>query len=634
VGYTFFAATADHPPRAFQICKSANLMMSMKLAEALKIVQSVPPEAPALPVALLCGFTPLHLETFLRAELCNLFPSRSPQTHTGLFDDLVGNIERVTGVSAAVVVIEWPDLDPRLGLRRTGGWEPSQLQDILRQANRGCELLQKSITTAARNFPVVVCFPTLPLPPVAFTPLARASEFTLELRSRVALLSAALSHIPGVRIVDPQRLDALSSSRRLDVNSDLSAGFPYTLAYASALAQVLAELVLNRQPKKGLITDLDDTLWRGILGEVGVQGVSWDLDHHSQIHALYQQLLHSLAASGTLIAVASKNDHALVAEAFAAREPILRASDVFPFEVHWRAKSQSVTRILSAWNISADDIVCVDDSPMDLAEIKAAHPGAECLLFPRDNPQAAYESLERLRDLFGKDKISEEDGLRAASLRANAELQHERNTSSPETAEDFVRHIEGKLTLSSQKEPFDSRALELVNKTNQFNLNGRRFEEAEWKNWLSTPDSVLVTVSYRDKYGPLGKIVVIAGELLKVSTSNGGSSRKRKLSIRTWVMSCRAFSRLIEYECLRWLFTTLDVEELEFDFLPTVRNTPMQNFLQRALNAPAQPHCRLSRAQFMQNCPASIHSIVESTAESTKAELTKEEFTKEELTNG
>jgi FkbH-like protein len=257
---------------------------------------------------------------------------------------------------------------------------------------------------------------------------------------------------------------------------------------------------------------------------------------------------------------------------------------------------------------------------MDLAEIKAAHPGAECLLFPRDNPQAAYELLERLRDLFGKDKISEEDGLRAASLRAIAELQHDREISSPGDAGDFVRHIEGKLTLNSQKEPTDFRALELVNKTNQFNLNGRRFEEAEWNSWLRAPDTVLVTASYRDKYGPLGKIAVIAGDLSNVSNMNGGSSQKRKLCIRTWVMSCRAFSRLIEYECLRWLFERLDLEELEFDFLPTARNTPMQNFLRQVLNAPAEPRSRLSRAQFMQNCPTSVHSI--------------EDQTKEELANG
>jgi predicted enzyme involved in methoxymalonyl-ACP biosynthesis len=133
----------------------------------------------------------------------------------------------------------------------------------------------------------------------------------------------------------------------------------------------------------------------------------------------------------------------------------------------------------------------------------------------------------------------------------------------------------------------------------------------EWQNWLNTPDTVLVAASYRDKYGPLGKIAVIAGDLLPSASVNGDSSGKRRLRIRTWVMSCRAFSRLIEYDCVRWLFAKLDVEELEFDFLPTARNTPMQNFLQDVLRAPAEPHCRLSRTQFMQNCPAANHSVEE-----------------------
>ena len=586
--------------------------MTMKLAEALKIVQSAPSDAPPLPVALLCGFAPLHLETFLRAQLCKLFPARSPVIQTGLFDDLLGNVQRVAGVSAAVVIIEWADLDPRLGLRRLGGWEPSQLQDVLSEVSRRCDRMHNAIAGAAKNCPLVVCLPTLPLVPISITALARASEFTLELRNRVAALSAVLSHLPGIRIVDPQRLDSLSSPHRLDVNSDLSAGFPYTLSHASALAGILARLVLNPPPKKGLITDLDDTVWRRILGEVGVQGISWDLENHSQIHGLYQQLLDSLAASGTLIGVASKNEGSLVEEAFAARNPILRASDVFPFEVHWGAKSESVARILAAWNISADDVVCVDDSAMDLAEIQAAHPMAECLLFPRENPQAAYDLLERLRDLFGKDKISAEDALRAASLRGNAELrhglnEHGLNQDSPGALGDFVRQIDGHLTLTSQKQPLDARSLELVNKTNQFNLNGRRFQEAEWQNWLNAPDTVFVAATYRDKYGPLGKIAVIAGDL-----RNGGCSGKRRLCIRTWVMSCRAFSRFIEYECLRWLFAKLDVEEVEFDFLPTARNTPMQNFLQQVRNAPAEPHCRLSRAQFVETCPELTHVVEES----------------------
>ena len=101
----------------------------------------------------------------------------------------------------------------------------------------------------------------------------------------------------------------------------MTADFPYRLPHASALAELLARAVVPCPPKKGLITDLDDTLSPGILGDVGPAGISWDLDHHSQVHALYQQMLASLAESGVLLAVASKNDPGNVAEAFA-REPL------------------------------------------------------------------------------------------------------------------------------------------------------------------------------------------------------------------------------------------------------------------------------------------------------------------------
>jgi predicted enzyme involved in methoxymalonyl-ACP biosynthesis len=76
-------------------------------------------------------------------------------------------------------------------------------------------------------------------------------------------------------------------------------------------------------------------------------------------------------------------------------------------------------------------------------------------------------------------------------------------------------------------------------------------------------------------------------------------------------MSCRAFSRFIEHDCLRWLFSMLDLDELEFDFVPTARNTPMQDFLQQIRNASPEPHCRLSRAEFIAAYPEFTHVVEE-----------------------
>src|SRR5208283_1540230 len=136
------------------------------------------------------------------------------------------------------------------------------------------------------------------------------------------------------------------------------------------------------------------------------------LTRHAHLHGLYQKLLASLAESGTLIAVASKNDPAVVQTALERQDLLLRPGQVFPIEVHWNAKSGSVGRILETWNIAADSVIFVDDSPMELAEVAAAHPGIECVLFPKNDYAAGLTMLRHLRDRCGKERVSKDDALR------------------------------------------------------------------------------------------------------------------------------------------------------------------------------------------------------------------------------
>ncbi len=144
----------------------------------------------------------------------------------------------------------------------------------------------------------------------------------------------------------------------------------------------------------------------------------------------------------------------------------------------------------------------------------------------------------------------------------------------------------------------DPRALELINKTNQFNLNGRRFTESEWQAHLRRPGAFLYVVAYKDKFGPLGKIAVIAGR------RDGGL-----LLVDTWVMSCRAFSRRIEHQCVRLLFDQFPVEEIAFDYRPTGRNGPCYEFFAALLgNAPADGP-RLPKDRFASQCPPLFHQV-------------------------
>ncbi len=405
----------------------------MKLLEALSLVQQAPSDAPPSRTLLACGFTPLHLQTFLAGHL-QLRLSEGPsarrvELHTGLFGDLAGTVGRLAegGFAAAAVVIEWADLDARLGLRSLGGWRPGALADIVRAVRERSRSLRASIEAAGGRLPVAVSMPSLPLPPIATTAGWQASSFELELRAVIAGFAAEVATLPLVRVVSAQELDRLSPpTKRLDVRSELDTGHPYTLAHAEATAGLLALLLAPPARKKGLILDLDGTLWRGIVGDDGHAGVRWDLEGHAQIHGLLQQVVRSLADQGVLLALASKNDRAVVDEALARPDLLLDPAQLFPIEVHWGPKSESVGRILRAWNVGADSVVFVDDSPMELAEVRAAFPDVECLLFSGADAAAACALLETLRARFGRDTLGAEDALRVASLKGAADAERER----------------------------------------------------------------------------------------------------------------------------------------------------------------------------------------------------------------
>jgi FkbH-like protein len=574
----------------------------MKLSDALEIIRKASAEPKEeLAVFLVCGFTPLHVQTMLTAELQLLYPDRRIAIETGVFGDFIGNLKRFaeSRATTAAVILEWQDLDPRLGVRSLGSWLPEALPDILETVNSRATIIESLIEKECKDARLAVALLTLPLPPVFFTRLGQTSAPECELRLRLASLCAKLASLPNVTVLNQQHLDLQSPlAQRLDIDSDVRSGFPYHMAHASVLAEGLSQLVRDPVRKKGLITDLDGTLWSGILGENGPEGVHWDLDNHSLKHGMYQRLLHALSAEGVLVGIATKNDPALVEKVFQERTPILPASAVFPIEAHWGAKSESVARILKAWNIAADAVVFVDNDAMELAEVKQAHPGIGCLQFPEKNNAAVYDLLLQLRDLFGKKQLLEEDAIRLQSLRNGHALRATTQTESV-APELLLESLEAELTISFDADGKDPRGLELVNKTNQFNLNGKLHTDSSWRTLARDSGAFVMIVAYQDKFGPLGKIAVIAGHC------------GRSVRIDTWVMSCRAFSRRIEYRCLEELFARFDADEIEFDFAPTPRNGPMRSFLTEILGKSPDPGCRLTRRAFLERGPKTHHRILE-----------------------
>ncbi len=599
----------------------------MKLIDALGIIQrSKQSAAEVFHVALACGFTPLHLQTFLHAELQTSFPAHKVEIHTGLYGDIAGTLKslQTNEVDAIAVALEWSDLDARLGIRTLGGWSPRNYADIIAHVETQLAHLQTLIAQRSNNSPVAVSLPTLALPPMFFTASWQSNFAELKLNQLLAQFALTISDSKTVRVVNQRALDFTSPlAERGSIKSELTNGFPYTGAHAYKLAHLLAKLIRNPAPKKGLITDLDNTFWSGIVGDVGVNNVTWDLDNHTQQHGLYQQFLHALADEGILVAIASKNEASVVEDAFKREDLLIPNTKIFPFEVSWNSKARAVERILATWNIAAEAVVFVDDNPIELAEVKTHHPDIECLEFPHTDANAVYDLLIRLRDLFGKNNLSEEDAIRLESLRAQAAMRRDDDDESNDAnsagfSETLLEQAFAHITFNFAKDANDTRAFELVNKTNQFNLNGKRLTESAWRASLQNEDSFLLTANYTDRFGALGKIAVIKGRI------NNGCIAKhnaaRDLHVTSWVMSCRAFARRIEHACLRRLFDKYEVERITFDYVVTARNMPLTNFL-KELNSSSlfdfkEQHdapqiFTLERETFNQICPKLFHRITE-----------------------
>jgi FkbH-like protein len=239
-----------------------------------------------------------------------------------------------------------------------------------------------------------------------------------------------------------------------------------------------------------------------------------------------------------------------------------------------------VRRTLNTWNIAADAVVFIDDNPAEIAEVQAAFPELTCRLFPKGDPAGILALLEELRDLFGKPVISEEDSLRMRSIR-NAEAWRTASGTPASASDEFLQSAESRIWFECSRAADDLRAFELINKTNQFNLNGKRYTESEWRQFLADPSAFLLTAAYEDKYGALGKVAVLMG-----------MRHANRVSVQAWVMSCRAFSRRIEHQCLQYLFDEFGADQVSLEYSPTPRNGPLQEFLKSQVDGPLEtPLC-------------------------------------------
>jgi FkbH-like protein len=301
--------------------------------------------------------------------------------------------------------------------------------------------------------------------------------------------------------------------------------------YAHSVASLIsANLGLA---KKCLVLDLDNTLWGGVVGDDGLSGIRLGQgDAEGEAFIAFQEYVKGLQQRGVLLAVCSKNDAQIAREVFQMHPSmILRLDDISCFLANWQDKVENLRCIARELNISLNSLVFLDDHPAERAMVRRLAPAVAAPELP-DDPAGFPQVLEQYR-FFQMTGLVEEDLRRTDYYRANEQRR------GMETSAADVESFLQSLKMKGRIDPINSlsleRSVQLIHRSNQFNLTTRRRSSAEILKIISDPSWITRTVSLADRFGDNGLISVVLAQAI-----NEG------LYIDTWLMSCRTLKRGVE----------------------------------------------------------------------------------------
>ena len=322
--------------------------------------------------------------------------------------------------------------------------------------------------------------------------------------------------------------------------------------------------------KKCLVVDLDNTLWGGVLGEDGLEGIKLGPTYPGSAFIDFQQQILGLHSRGVILAVASKNNQQDVEEVFAKHSSmILRRTDFSAFEVHWNAKVESLKHIAYQLNIGLEHMVFVDDNPVECEQVRMHLPMVTVILLPPQPEQYSQALLEE--GWFDTLSISTEDIKRSALYEQRAQAEALRETSTD--LEGFYRDLDMTLDFSPVSAKNLARAAQLTQKTNQFNATTRRYTEGEITKCLHDPAWITAVVSVTDRFGDNGIVGLMLAHLAE-----------QELIIDTFLLSCRVIGRTVETAMLAYLCEiagTVNAKYLMGEIIPTQKNPPVRDLFER-----------------------------------------------------
>jgi FkbH-like protein len=309
-------------------------------------------------------------------------------------------------------------------------------------------------------------------------------------------------------------------------------------AYSEALCRLIA--AIRGKSRKALVLDLDNTLWAGVIGDDGMDGINIAQgDATGEAHLALQRYALELRERGVVLAVSSKNTDEVARQVFREHpDMLIREDHIAVFQANWNDKASNLKAIAEALNIGTDALVFVDDNPAERAQVRQALPEVAVPEMPAD--PAWYVRVLAAGSYFEAVGFANEDRDRARMYGENAKRAALQTSAGG--IEDYLRS----LAMTIRFAPFDvagrARIAQLINKSNQFNLTTRRYSEAEIAALADDPAVFTLQVRLEDAFGDNGMISVV------ICRQHGPDWQ-----IDTWLMSCRVLGRRVEQMVLAQL---------------------------------------------------------------------------------
>ena len=285
--------------------------------------------------------------------------------------------------------------------------------------------------------------------------------------------------------------------------------------------------------KKCLVLDLDNTLWGGVIGDDGVNGLT--LGHETpegEAYTEFQEYVKALKDRGVILAVCSKNDDDVARSGFSHPDSVLSVEDFVAFYANWDAKDVNIRRIAQEINIGLDSLVFIDDNPAERAIVRENVPEVSV---PEVDPSdvASYIRAIEGNGFFDTAAISDDDLQRTKTYQQNK--QRVILEASSGSYEDFLASLDMEAEIAPFREIYFDRIAQLTNKSNQFNLTTKRYTLADIKAISQDEKYITLYCRLKDRFGDNGVISLLIGEI-----------RGQELHVILWLMSCRVLKRGVE----------------------------------------------------------------------------------------